>query len=115
MNNSEENNIKWIKVVMVLLSELILALFIFYSYPGISMLFLGEGGSSQLYSNGNSVVWALMPVLIPTLINVRHIYNAVEIKNSNKLKLFKLIQLILMVSYLPLVVLGYYLTLGFRI
>jgi hypothetical protein len=113
MKNSEENNLKRAKVVMVLIGELILGLFTFYFYPFVSMIFLGEGINSLLYSNGNRIAWALMPILVPTLINTRNIYSAKKNKNYNKLKVFKLIQLILVVLYLPFVI-WKYLTFGFH-
>ena len=74
MNNMKEGKLNWINVAVVALGELILGLFIFQLYPMMSMLFFGEGGGSLLYSSGNSVSWALLPVLIPTIINVINIH-----------------------------------------
>lgn len=101
MNNSKEERVKLIKVTGILIAELILALFIFDTYPVISMIFLGEGANSPLYSNGNAVLWALMPILVPTLINLGNINYAAKNKNSKKLQNFKFIQLILMALYIP--------------
>jgi hypothetical protein len=114
MNNAKKEDIKWINVVMVLLGELILGFFIFGIYPVVTMLFLGEGAGSLLYSNGNKVAWALIPILIPTLINLTSIFNAVKNNNRNKLKTFKLIQMILLILYIPFVVWRYF-TFGFHI
>jgi hypothetical protein len=68
------------------------------------MLFFGEGGGSLLYSSGNSVSWALLPVLIPTIINVINIQKAAKNKDLIRLKAFRIIQLILLVFYFPFII-----------
>jgi len=48
----------------VLIIELVIGLVLFRSYPLISMLFLGEGANSLLYSDFNSFLWLVSPYLI---------------------------------------------------
>ncbi len=106
----------WIKVILILFVEVIFALFLFNMYPLLSMLFLGEGGDSLLYSSGNSVAWLVLPVLLPSLINLINIYDGKKDKCLLKVKEFYTIEILLIALYVPFIILMYNLMHnGFRI
>jgi hypothetical protein len=104
-----------IKLTLILITELMLGVFLFFSYPGLSMLFLGEGGDSPLYSTGNSVAWALSPIFLSSLFNLINIYNAKNNRDLQKVKTFYLVEAILLSLYVPFIICMYNLTNGFRI
>jgi hypothetical protein len=59
----------WLKVVFVVVIELASSYVFFSAYPVISMLFLGEGGNSFLYSEGNRLLWVALPYFVCATIN----------------------------------------------
>ncbi|TSJ40330.1 hypothetical protein FO440_11260 [Mucilaginibacter corticis] len=88
----------WIKVLIRLTAQLIIGFLIFDMYPVMSMLFLGEGGDSLLYSKGNSVVWALSPIVIPFLWNVQEIFGADDI--PTKKRMYQIVGIAFFIIYL---------------
>lgn len=104
----------WIKISIVVFFQLLLAaLMLFVFYPLFSWLILGEGGDSLLYTNGNKVVWILLPLLIPSIYNIVQIKHGQKNNNMEKVKIFRFSQIILMILYVPCIILEYIIT-GFR-
>jgi hypothetical protein len=103
MNSSGIATSLWIKVFIILAIESVLVFFIFDAYPGFSMLFLGEGANSALYSNGNVVAWVFIPILIPSVFNLNNILVSLG-SNQRKLDTFKFVQIILMILYVIFII-----------
>lgn len=103
----DDSRIDWKKIVVILSGELALTLFVFCCYPILSMLCLGEGGGSLLYAIGNRIGWAIVPISLPTIINLHNIFRALRNETLDKLRIFKLIQFILLILYFPFLVWWY--------
>jgi len=79
-----KKNISWIWFAIVTTIELLLGYAIFICYPLISMLFLGEGANSFLYTNINELIWAISPLTI-LFFNIIKMYNAKKMFYTYKL------------------------------
>ena len=89
----------WVAII-----ELAVGYFIFRTYPLLSMLFLGEGADSPLYSKGNAIMWMLSPIILPALFNIFQISVAVKNKDQQKVKIFLFASLIVVAIYLSYII-----------
>src|ERR1700760_2746165 len=88
----------WINISISLIAQLVVGLLVFDMYPVMSMLFLGEGGGSLLYSRGNSVAWALSPIVIPFIWNMQGMFGAYN--TPTRKKMYQIIAIAFFVIYL---------------
>jgi len=115
MFNFESGKLSWLKAIFILLIEVAVGYFIFGSYPLVSMLFLGEGGDSLLYSNGNEIIWAVSPIILGTIINSIKIYNGLRAKAKNTVRYYIIIQSVLLIIYAVFIIIYRGKTNGFHI
>ncbi|MGY3213722.1 hypothetical protein [Mucilaginibacter sp. HD30] len=89
----------WLKILVFVILQTLAMLTVFYPYPAISMLFLGEGGDSLLYSEGNSVAWIVLPLVSPQLLNFYRIQTARKDDDSVKVKVYITISVVTFTIY----------------
>jgi hypothetical protein len=94
----------WVKVLIISIFQLAIGLVVFDMYPVISMLFLGEGGDSLLYSNGNAIMWALSPIVLPGIFNLHQILNGLGKKTAATIRMYKVVGLMVFVIYLVFII-----------
>jgi len=94
----------WSKVVIVSIIQIGLGFIIFDLYPVLSMLLLGEGGDSLLYSKGNSIMWALSPIILPFIFNSNQILNGLGDKTATTIKMYKIIGVVVFIVYLIFII-----------
>ncbi len=115
MFNFESGKLAWLKAIFILLIEVAVGYFIFASYPLVSMLFLGEGGDSLLYSNVNEIIWALSPIIIGTIINSFKISKGLKANAKNTVRYYITIQSALLILYIVFITIYWERTNGFHI
>jgi len=60
---------------------------------------MGEGSDSLLYTTGNKIVWAIMPVVGATIMNFYRVVEAKRNGDKIKIKTYLLIQAIVFTAY----------------
>jgi hypothetical protein len=94
----------WLKILMLVIVQMLTAFLVFNIYPFFVWIFFGEGGNSFLYTDANKIVWVILPVAFPSLLNLWRIKQSATNKNRQKVTTYIIIQLILLALYTAFVV-----------
>lgn len=89
---------------MLVIVQMLAAFLIFIIYPFFVWIFFGEVGNSFLYTDANKVLWVVLPVVSPSILNLWRIRQSAANKNRQKATTYIIIQLILLVLYITFVV-----------
>jgi hypothetical protein len=96
------DNIIIIKASVAFVLEALFGFMIVIIYPIFAWVFFGEGADSMLYTVWNTILWVLMPVLFQTLFNINRFVKAKRNNDIEKLNVYCLAQIALIVIYAPL-------------
>jgi len=97
-------NFDFLHLLKILIIEFGFCLIIYYCYPGLSMLFFGEGANSYMYSVTNGLIYLGLIILPPTVFNFYKAFKHYKDGHFPKLKNYCTTEAVLIIAFIWLLV-----------